>query len=476
MVGILDLTRYELVDAVKNGSLDAEEVLEEYRGSIRKNDGKVKAYITLNDHADGDPRGILAGAPIAVKDNICTKGMRTTCASKMLEGYVPPYDATVVRRIKGAGGRVIGKTNMDEFAMGSSTEHSAFFPSRNPWDTDRVPGGSSGGSGVAVAAREAVAALGSDTGGSVRCPASFCGVVGLKTTYGLMSRYGLVSFSNSIEQIGPMTRDVRDCALMMNAVSGYDERDGTSLNVDAEDYLSYLANDVKGMRFGVPREFLGDGTDDGVSKAVWRCVNSLESMGARWDEVSLPSVRYALPAYYMIAMSEASSNLARYDGIRYGTREEDEGLDWSSSYSKTRGRGFGKEVKRRIILGTFALSSGYYEAYYIKAQKVRTLIKNEFDRLFKEYDALLGPTMPSPAFRLGEKVDDPLSMYMTDIDTVSINLAGIPALSLPCGFVDGLPVGMQIMAPPLCEWRILTVAKRIEEELRLDLRPPLARG
>ncbi len=476
MVGILDLTLYELVDAIKNGSLDAEEVLEEYRGSIRKSDGKVKAYITLNDHADGDPRGILAGAPIAVKDNICTKGMRTTCASKMLEGYVPPYDAAVVQRIKGAGGRVIGKTNMDEFAMGSSTEHSAFFPSRNPWDTDRVPGGSSGGSGVAVAAREAVAALGSDTGGSVRCPASFCGVVGLKTTYGLMSRYGLVSFSNSIEQIGPMTRDVRDCALMMNAVSGYDERDGTSLNVDAEDYLSYLANDVKGMRFGVPREFLGDGTDDGVSKAVWRCVNSLESMGARWDEVSLPSVRYALPAYYMIAMSEASSNLARYDGIRYGTREEDEGLDWSSSYSKTRGRGFGKEVKRRIILGTFALSSGYYEAYYIKAQKVRTLIKNEFDRLFKEYDALLGPTMPSPAFRLGEKVDDPLSMYMTDIDTVSINLAGIPALSLPCGFVDGLPVGLQIMAPPLCEGRILTVAKRIEEELRLDLRPPLARG
>ncbi len=473
---ILDLTLYELVEAIKSGSLGAQEVLEEYRASIRKNDGKLNAFITLNEHIEGEPRGILAGAPIAIKDNMCTKGMRTTCASKMLERYVPPYDATVIERIKGAGGQVIGKTNMDEFAMGSSTEYSAFFPSKNPWDTSRVPGGSSGGSGVAVAAREAVAALGSDTGGSVRCPASFCGVVGLKTTYGLMSRYGLIAFSNSIEQIGPMTRDVRDCALMMNAVSGYDERDGTTLNVKKEDYLSYLGKEVKGMRFGVPKEFLGEGTDEGVRKAVWKCAHILESMGASWEEVSLPSVKYALPAYYMIAMSEASSNLARYDGIRYGMREDDEGLDWSSSYSKTRGKGFGKEVKRRIILGTFALSSGYYEAYYIKAQKVRTLIKNEFDGLFKRYDALLGPTMPSPAFRLGEKVDDPLAMYMTDIDTVSINLAGIPALSLPCGFVGGLPIGLQIIAPPLCEGRILTVAKRIEGELRLDLRPPWGRG
>ncbi len=472
----LDLTLYELVEAIKNGSLEAEEVFEEYKSSILRNDCRLKAYITLIDRMDGESSGILGGAPIAVKDNICTKGTRTTCASRMLEGYVPPYDATVVERIKRAGGHVIGKTNMDEFAMGSSTEHSAFFPSRNPWNTEMVPGGSSGGSGVAVAAREAVAAIGSDTGGSVRCPASFCGVVGLKTTYGLMSRYGLVAFSNSIEQIGPMTRDVRDCALIMNAVSGYDERDGTTLNVKGEDYLSYLGKGIKGMKFGVPREFLGEGTDEGVGKAVWRCVHMIESMGAQWEEVSLPSVRYALPAYYMIAMSEASSNLARYDGIRYGMREEDEGLDWSSSYSKTRGRGFGKEVKRRIILGTFALSSGYYDAYYVKAQKARTLIKNDFDRLFKRYDALLGPTVPSTAFRLGEKVDDPLSMYMTDIDTVSINLAGIPALSLPCGFVEGLPVGLQIMAPPLCEGRILTVAKRLEEELRLDLRPPLVSG
>lgn len=468
----LDLTLFELVDAIKNGSLDAADVYDEYRASIRKNDGELKAYITLNERREGKRHGALEGAPIAIKDNICTKGLKTTCASRILQNYVPPYDATVVARIKEAGGVVLGKANMDEFAMGSSTENSAFFPSRNPWDTNRVPGGSSGGSGVAVASREAVAALGSDTGGSVRCPASFCGIVGLKTTYGLMSRYGLIAFSNSIEQIGPMTRDVRDCALLMDVISGYDERDGTSLNVKKERYLDYLGKEVKGMRFGVPKEFLGEGTDEGVKKGVWNCVHILESMGAKCEEVGLPSVKYALPAYYMIAMSEASSNLARYDGIRYGVREDDEGMDWSTSYSKTRGKGFGKEVKRRIILGTFALSSGYYEAYYIKAQKVRTLIKNEFDRLFKNFDALVGPTMPTPAFKIGEKVDDPLSMYMTDIDTVSINLAGMPALSLPCGFVDGLPIGLQIMAPPLCEGRIFTVAKRLEEELRLDMKPP----
>lgn len=469
---ILDLTLFELVEAIKNGSLDSKDVLDDYRTSIKKNDGELKAYITLNEQDDGKRQGALQGAPIAIKDNICTKGLRTTCASKILQNYIPPYDATVVVRIKEAGGTILGKANMDEFAMGSSTENSAFFPSRNPWDTSRVPGGSSGGSGVAVASREAVAALGSDTGGSVRCPASFCGIVGLKTTYGLMSRYGLIAFSNSIEQIGPMTRDVRDCALLMDVISGYDDRDGTTLNVRKERYMDYLGKEVKGMRFGVPKEFLGDGTDEGVKKGVWDCAHILESMGANCEEVSLPSVKYALPAYYMIAMSEASSNLARYDGIRYGVREDDEGADWSTSYSKTRGKGFGKEVKRRIILGTFALSSGYYEAYYIKAQKVRTLIKNEFDRLFKRYDALIGPTMPSPAFKIGEKVDDPLSMYMTDIDTVSINLAGIPALSLPCGFVGGLPIGFQIMAPPLCEGRIFTVAKQLEEELRLDMKPP----
>jgi len=470
---ILEMTLFQLVQAIKGETVSKEDVFGAYMKNISEKDGDFKAYLTVNDKFAEVNGGALEGAPIAIKDNICTKGLRTTCASKILDNYIPPYDATVVVRIKQAGGQITGKANMDEFAMGSSTENSGYFPSRNPWDKSRVPGGSSGGSAVAVAAREAVASLGSDTGGSVRCPASFCGVVGLKTTYGLMSRFGLIAFANSLEQIGPLTRDVRDCALMMNVVGGHDERDGTSLNVKKEDYLSYLGRDVKGMKFGVPREFIGEGTNEGVKKAVWHCVHLLEGYGAKWDEVELPSVKYALPAYYLIAMSEASSNLARFDGIRYGIREEDEGLDWSTSYSKTRGKGFGKEVKRRIILGTFALSSGYYEAYYLKALKVRTLIKKEFEMLFKKYDALLGPTMPGPAFKLGEKVDDPLAMYITDIDTVSINLAGIPALSLPCGFEQGLPLGLQIMAPHLCEGRIFTIANKIEEGLRLDLRPPL---
>jgi aspartyl-tRNA(Asn)/glutamyl-tRNA(Gln) amidotransferase subunit A len=319
----------------------------------------------------------------------------------------------------------------------------------------------------------AVAALGSDTGGSVRCPASFCGTVGLKTTYGLMSRYGLVAFANSLEQIGPLTRDVRDCALIMNVIAGYDEMDGTSLEAAKEDYMSYLEKDVKGLRVGVPMEFFGEGTDEAVKKEVWDCIHILEGMGATWEEAELPTLKYALPTYYLTAMSEASSNLARYDGIRYGVRTEDVGMDWSASYSKTRGAGFGSEVKRRIILGTFALSAGYYEGYYLKALKVRTLMRKDFERLFKKFDVLVGPTVPTPAFKIGERVDDPLAMYMTDIDTVAINLAGIPALSLPCGFARGLPVGLQIIAPPLGEGRIFMVAKRVEEELGLDLKPPL---
>ncbi|MGQ9760165.1 MAG: Asp-tRNA(Asn)/Glu-tRNA(Gln) amidotransferase subunit GatA, partial [Candidatus Methanomethylicaceae archaeon] len=401
-----------------------------------------------------------------------TRGLRTTCGSKILENYVPPYDATVVDRLKRAGAIILGKTNMDEFAMGSSTENSAFFPSKNPWDKSRVPGGSSGGSAVAVAAREAVAALGSDTGGSVRCPASFCGIVGLKPTYGLVSRYGLVAFANSLEQIGPMTRDVRDCAYMMNIIAGYDEMDGTSVNRPSEDYLSYLDKEVKGMKIGVPKDFFGEGTEEGVAKEVWKSIHLLESLGSDYKEANLPTLKYALPTYYLIAMSEASSNLARYDGIRYGVRAEDEGMDWSASYSRTRSL-FGAEVKRRIILGTFALSAGYYEEYYLKALKVRTLIRKDFERLFKEFDVLVGPTVPTTAFRLREKIEDPLAMYMTDIDTVTINLAGIPAISIPCGFSNGQPVGLQIMAPPFMEGRIITAAKKVEEELRLDLRPPL---
>lgn len=469
---LTDLTLFELSESLRSGETTWQDAVEAYSEQIKRLDDELNAYITISGTEHGPIGDTLAGAPIAIKDNICTKGVRTTCGSKILEDYVPPYDATVVRRLKEAGAIILGKTNMDEFAMGSSTENSAFFPSKNPWDKSRVPGGSSGGSAVAVAAREAAAALGSDTGGSVRCPASFCGIVGLKPTYGLVSRFGLVAFANSLEQIGPMTRDVRDCAFIMNIIAGYDEMDGTSVNRPREDYMSYLDRDVMGLRIGVPKEFFGEGTEDGVAREVWKSIHILESLGGEYTETTLPTLRYALPTYYLIAMSEASSNLARYDGIRYGVRLEDEGMDWSTSYSKTRSL-FGMEVKRRIILGTFALSAGYYEGYYLKALKVRTLIRRDFERLFKEFDVIVGPTVPTTAFRLGEKIEDPLAMYMTDIDTVTVNLAGIPAISIPCGFSDGLPVGLQIMAPPFMEGRLITVAKRIEEELRLNLKPPL---
>jgi len=472
---ILQLTLYELVVAIRNGDVECAEALGAYQSQIAKHDGILQAFITLDKKPAKAAEGEIKGAPLAIKDNMCTKGLRTTCASRILEGYVPPYDSTVVKRLREAGGVILGKSNMDEFAMGSSTENSAFFPSRNPWNPERVPGGSSGGSAVAVAARMAVAAMGSDTGGSVRCPASFCGTVGLKPTYGLLSRFGLVAFANSLEQIGPLTRDVRDCALLMNIVAGRDEMDGTSLDHPKEDYMSYLGREIRGLRVGIHSEFLGEGTEDGVKRAVWHSVEMLEGLGASWSEASLPTLRYALPTYYLTAMSEASSNLARYDGIRYGTRAEDSGVDWTTSYSRTRGAGFGPEVKRRIMLGTFALSAGYYEGYYLKALKVRTLIRRDFERLFKDFDVLVGPTTPTVAFGLGDKASDPLAMYMTDIDTVTINLANIPAISIPCGFVGGMPVGLQIMAPPLCEGRIFTVARKVEEGLRLDLAPPMVR-
>ncbi|MBC7126781.1 MAG: Asp-tRNA(Asn)/Glu-tRNA(Gln) amidotransferase subunit GatA [Candidatus Methanosuratincola petrocarbonis] len=479
MARLEDLTLFESVESIKNGEIEREALLEALLARIRRLNPEYGAFITVNEGiADleggaGSKNGTIEGAPIAIKDCICTKGLRTTCASKILKDYVPPYDATAVSRIKSEGGIVIGKTNMDEFAMGSSTENSGFFICRNPWDKTRVPGGSSGGSAVAVSARLALAALGSDTGGSVRCPASFCGIVAMKATYGLVSRFGLVAYANSLEQIGPMARDVRDCALLLNVISGHDPKDCTTIPRGKEDYLAYLKKDVKGLRIGVPKEFFGEGTDGRVEREVWKAVHALEGLGATWEEASLPSLKYALPAYYIIAMSEASSNLARFDGIRYGTREEDEGLNWEESFSKTRGANFGSEVKRRIILGTFALSSGYYEEYYLKALKARTLIRRGFERLFKGFDVLVGPTMPTPAFRIGEKAEDPLEMYMSDIDTVSANLAGIPAISVPCGFADGLPVGLQIMGPPLGEGKIITAARRVEEELGLDLMPPV---
>jgi len=467
---ILDLTLFELINSIENGDVIWEDVIDAYFERIKRYDEEVRAYITINEKIKNEKHnnGILKGIPIAIKDNICTKGLRTTCGSKILENYIPPYDATVIKKLKEAGAVIIGKTNMDEFAMGSSTENSAFFISKNPWDKTRVPGGSSGGSAIAVIMKEAVAALGSDTGGSIRCPASFCGIVGLKPTYGLVSRFGLIAFANSLEQIGPMTRDVRDCAFLLNIIAGYDEMDGTSINRPNEDYLKYLNKDIKGMRIGIPKEFFGEGTDENVIKEIWKSIHILENLGVKYEETNLPMVKYALPAYYLIAMSEASSNLARYDGIRYGVRIDEEGMDWSTAFSYNR-KLFGKEVKRRIILGAFALSAGFYEEYYVKALKIRTLIRRDFERAFKEFDVLITPTMPITAFKIGEKIHDPLAMYMIDIDTIPVNLAGLPAISIPCGFSNGLPVGLQIIAPPLMEGKIFSIAKKLEEELNLRM-------
>jgi aspartyl-tRNA(Asn)/glutamyl-tRNA(Gln) amidotransferase subunit A len=402
------------------------------------------------------------GIPLAIKDVICTKGVATTCGSRILEDFVPPYDATAVARLKAAGAILLGKTNMDEFAMGSSTENSAYFTTANPWDLERVPGGSSGGSAAAVAAGECLGALGSDTGGSVRQPASLCGIVGLKPTYGRVSRYGLVAFASSLDQIGVMTKDVTDAAMLLEAIAGHDPRDSTSLNVPVPDYAAGLEGDLKGVRVGVPKEFLVEGMQPEVEAAVRAAVDTLVELGAEAREVSLPHTDHALPVYYLIAPAEASANLARYDGVRYGSRVDGGGL--IETYKRTRGEGFGPEVKRRIMLGTYALSAGYYDAYYLKAQKVRTLIKGDFDAAFEQVDVVVAPTSPTTAFRIGEKADDPLQMYLSDIFTLSMNLAGICGLSLPCGF-DGqdLPIGLQVMGPPLGEERVLRVAYAYEQ-------------
>ena len=467
----------KVASAVRNGELSALDYLEAVLERLKRVEPKLNAFITVTEElarrrAENIDRrvekglkvGKLAGVVVAVKDNICVKGVETTCGSRILKGYRPSYNATVVERLMAEDAVIIGKTNMDEFAMGSSTEFSAYGPTRNPWDLERVPGGSSGGSGAAVASGEATLALGSDTGGSVRCPAAFCGVVGLKPTYGLVSRYGLVAYANSLEQIGPMARNVRDCALLLSVIAGYDPRDSTSLEVRPRDYQTSLvdSSELGKIRIGVVREFMGEGVQEGVRERVWDAVQSLESLGARVGEVSLKSLDYALAAYYIIAMSEASSNLARYDGLRYGFRSSDQGLDWNRAYAKTRRMGFGEEVKRRIILGTFALSAGYYEAYYLKALKVRTLIRMEFEKAFKEFDVLVGPSMPMTAFKIGEKIEDPLELYMCDINTVPANLVGIPAISVPCGLSDGLPVGLQVMAPPLREDLVFKVAYAYE--------------
>ncbi len=414
--------------------------------------------------------GPLAGVPIAIKDNMSTRGIQTTCASKILEGYVPPYDAHVIERLKAAGAIIVGKVNMDEFAMGTSTESSHYGPTLNPWDPERVPGGSSGGSAATVAAGEVPMSLGSDTGGSVRCPASFCGVVGIKPTYGVISRYGLISYANSLEQIGPIASNVEDMTLLFNVIAGYDPRDSTSVARD-QDYTKALVDDVNGLTIGVPKEYFGEGIDPAVEKSVWDGVHRLEDLGASWQEVEMPHTKYALAAYYVIAMSEASSNLARFDGMRYGLRLEKD-HDWHTTYSEIRAQGFGEEVKRRILLGTYALSAGYMDKYYLKALKVRTLIKQDFERALKDTDVLIAPTMPTPAFKLGEKISDPLTLYMADVNTVPINLAGVPSVSLPCGFSNGLPIGLQIMGKHFDEETVIRTAYTFEQNTDFHTKAP----
>ena len=450
---------------------------------MEKYEDTLNAYVTLTKERaletakridakkrKGKSLGRLAGVCVAVKDNICTKNVKTTCSSRMLANFVPPYDSTVIERLEREDAIIVGKTNMDEFAMGSTTESSYFGPTKNPWDVSRVPGGSSGGSAVAVAVEEAIVAVGSDTGGSVRCPASFCSVVGLKPTYGLVSRYGLIAFANSLEQIGPITRDVYDCALLLNVIAANDPRDSTSVSVDHDDYTDQLNGTIKGLKIGVPKELMAEGTDERIAKAVWKAIYLLEELGASFGETSLPNIEYALPAYYLIAMSEASSNLARYDGIRYGYRAE--GTIWPHVFSKGRKTGFGSEVRRRIILGTYALSEGYYDEYYLKALKVRTLIKNDFKKSFKAFDVLIAPTMPLLPFKIGEKITDPLALYLTDIDTVSVNLMGGCAVSVPCGFIEDLPVGMQLIGKPFDEELILRVAHTFEQNTTHHQRKP----
>ncbi|MEM7771186.1 MAG: Asp-tRNA(Asn)/Glu-tRNA(Gln) amidotransferase subunit GatA, partial [Cyanobacteria bacterium P01_A01_bin.37] len=417
--------------------------------------------------------GLLAGIPIGIKDNMCTQGIPTTCASRILENFVPPYESTVTQKIAAAGAVMVGKTNLDEFAMGGSTENSAFHPTSNPWDIERVPGGSSGGSAAAVAAGECTISLGSDTGGSIRQPASFCGVVGMKPTYGLVSRYGLVAFASSLDQIGPFARSVEDAAILLGAIAGYDPKDSTSLKTNIPDYTANLNAELpKGTRVGIIKETFGEGLDPTVEKSVMQAVEHFKGMGATVQEITCPQFRYGLPTYYIIAPSEASANLARYDGVKYGFRKG-EAEDLMQMYTRTRAEGFGPEVKRRIMIGTYALSAGYYDAYYLKAQKVRTLIKQDFEKAFEQVDVLVSPTAPTTAFKMGAKSEDPLSMYLLDLMTIPVNLAGLPGLSLPCGFdEDGMPIGLQIIGNVLQEEKVLQVAYAYEQSTDWHQRSP----
>jgi len=479
------LTIHEAHELLKSRQLSSVELTKSVLRRISEIDGKVRACVTVSDDAalkeadrvdtyirTGGEIAPLTGIPALIKDVMCTRGIRTTCGSRMLENFVPPYDATVIEKLRTQNAIIVGKTNMDEFAMGSSNEHSAFFTTCNPWDLSRVPGGSSGGSAAAVSAGEAIYALGSDTGGSNRQPAGFCNLVGLKPTYGRVSRFGLIAFASSLDQIGPMTRDVTDCALVMNAIAGHDPRDSTSMPHPVPDYTSHLVPDVKGLKIGVPREYLVEGMEIEVREALEAALEKLSDLGAQIDrDASLPHTRYALTAFYILAPSEASANLARYDGVKYGFSAEDAG-NVIETTERTREEGFGAEVKRRIMLGTYALSAGYHDAYYIKAQKVRTLIKQEFDQAFEQYDVLITPTSPTVPFKLGEKLDDPVQMYLSDVCTLPMNIAGIPAISIPGGFSGDLPIGLQIVGKPFDEGTLLRVAYAYEQATDWHRRRP----
>jgi aspartyl-tRNA(Asn)/glutamyl-tRNA(Gln) amidotransferase subunit A len=482
-LSLFDLRLSEVHNRLHHKEISVADLVEEALKRIDGTEGKVEAFLTVDEEgarkraaeldASSAERGLLFGLPAGIKDNIVTEGLRTTCASRFLANYDPIYDATVVQKLRKAQSVTIGKLNMDEFAMGGSNENSAYHPTRNPWDPERVPGGSSGGSAASVAAGQVYFSLGSDTGGSIRQPAAYCGIVGLKPTYGLVSRFGLVAFASSLDQIGPLAKNVEDAAYVLQAIAGHDSRDSTSANVAIPDYVSALTGDVKGLRIGVPKEYMGQGIDPQVKERVLEALRTFESMGAVWEEVSLPHSEYAVATYYLLASSEASSNLARFDGVRYGVRAEDP-ANLLELYRRSRSEGFGAEVKRRIMLGTYALSSGYYDAYYKKAQQVRTLIKRDFDQAFEKYDLILSPTAPTTAFKLGEQVNDPLTMYLNDICTIPVNLAGVPAISIPCGLADGLPVGLQLIGKPFDERTVLRAAHAFEGQTEHHkLRPAL---
>ena len=478
-MNITELTVHELQEKIKSKELTITDITKAYTDRIKEKENDVQAFVTpLTEEAieqakyiqseveKGEMKGELAGIPIGIKDNMCTKGVKTTCSSKMLENFVAPYDAAVIEKVNAENMINLGKLNMDEFAMGGSTEYSYFKKTRNPWNLNNVPGGSSGGSAAAVAAELVPWALGSDTGGSIRQPASFCGVVGLKPTYGLVSRYGLVAFASSLDQIGPITKDVEDAAMLLNIIAGHDEKDTTSSNRPKVDYTKALKNDVKGLKIGVPKEFFGEGINEEVKETVQKAIKKYEELGAEIEEFSLDISQYALATYYIIACAEASSNLGRFDGIRY-TYRTPEFKNLKEIYKKSRSEAFGAEVKRRIILGTYVLSSGYYDAYYKKAQQVRTLVMNEFNKAFEKYDVILTPTSPTVAFDIGAKSNNPLEMYLADICTVSVNVAGLPGISIPCGVdQEGMPIGMQLIGNKFCEETILNVAYTFEQAIK----------